>query len=173
MRSAMRQPKGPGSAEPEGACDDLPDKRGHGIKLIADTAGGVTKKAAQPERLLQHLEDEAAPEFHELPLGLVSPIGGSAGISEVLAQGGGAAGRMGTPLGRIPALADSAKPIVDGAGNTVRRYQGVVGAKGLYTEGARLVNEHVEYAPEKVHEEIDSARDTAGDVLGSIRQALK
>ncbi|MFF7067441.1 putative T7SS-secreted protein [Streptomyces pseudovenezuelae] len=79
-----------------------------------------------------------------------------------------------TPLGRIPAIADSVRPVVDGAGNTVshyvdprswtaRGYEAVVGAKGLYTEGARLVTEDVQYASEKFHESVDRARNAAGE----------
>lgn len=85
-----------------------------------------------------------------------------------------------TPLGRIPAVADSVKPIVDGAGNTVRHYvdprswtargyEAVTGAKGLYTEGARLLNENVEYGSEKVHEGLDKARQTAGDLVDGAK----
>ncbi|MDX3238854.1 hypothetical protein PV392_24815 [Streptomyces sp. ME03-5709C] len=84
-----------------------------------------------------------------------------------------------TPLGRIPAIADSVKPIVDDAGNVVRHYvdprswtargyEAVTGAKGLYTEGVRLVSEDVQYASEKVHESIDGARETAGRVLDGV-----
>jgi hypothetical protein len=85
-----------------------------------------------------------------------------------------------TPLGRIPAIADSVKPIVDEAGNTVRHYvdprswtargyEAVTGAKGLYTEGVRLVHDDVQYASEKVHEGIDKARETAGNVVDGVK----
>lgn len=63
MRSAMRKmeaigPKGTGSADLEEACDDFQDKWGHGIKLIADTTGGIAEKVALSGRLFQGLEDE-------------------------------------------------------------------------------------------------------------------
>ncbi|MGY0024530.1 hypothetical protein [Streptomyces sp. cg35] len=85
-----------------------------------------------------------------------------------------------TPLGRIPAIADSVKPIVDDAGNTVRHYvdprswtargyEAVTGAKGLYTEGARLIHENVEYGSEKVHEGLDRARETAGELVDGVK----
>ncbi|MEU0212701.1 putative T7SS-secreted protein [Streptomyces canus] len=87
-----------------------------------------------------------------------------------------------TPLGRIPAIADSVKPIVDDAGETVRHYvdprswtargyEAVTGAKGLYTEGVRLVNDDVQYASEKIHESIDSAREKADEVVGRVSSA--
>ncbi|GAA3169494.1 MULTISPECIES: putative T7SS-secreted protein [Streptomyces] len=81
-----------------------------------------------------------------------------------------------TPLGRIPALADSVKPIIDNAGEkvghyvdprswTARGYEAVMGAKNLYKEGARIVTEDVQYASEKVHDSIDKARDAAGQAM--------
>ena len=79
-----------------------------------------------------------------------------------------------TPLGRIPAIADSVRPVIDNAGNTVshyvdprswtaRGYEGLVGAKGLYTEGARLVTDDIQYGSEKFHESVDNARKAAGE----------
>ncbi|MFJ4848763.1 MULTISPECIES: putative T7SS-secreted protein [unclassified Streptomyces] len=87
-----------------------------------------------------------------------------------------------TPLGRIPAIADSVKPVMDDAGNVVRHYvdprswtargyEAITGAKGLYTEGVRLVTDDVQYASDKVHESIDHARETAGRVLDGISRA--
>ncbi|WP_405516241.1 putative T7SS-secreted protein [Streptomyces canus] len=87
-----------------------------------------------------------------------------------------------TPLGRIPAVADSVKPIMNEAGDTVRHYvdprswtargyEAVTGAKGLYTEGVRLVTSDVEYASERIHENIDRARDEAGEVIGRVAAA--
>ncbi|WP_431952879.1 putative T7SS-secreted protein [Actinacidiphila sp. bgisy167] len=84
-----------------------------------------------------------------------------------------------TPLGRIPAIADSVKPIVDDAGEVVRQYvdprswtargyEAVVGANNLYKEGVRLVSEDVQYASEKVRESMDRARETAGRVLDDV-----
>ncbi|MFG2128259.1 hypothetical protein ACGFNV_10705 [Streptomyces sp. NPDC048751] len=65
MRSAMRKledigPKGAGSSELEEACDDLQEKWGYGIELIADATGGITEKVGQSGRVYQRLEDEAA-----------------------------------------------------------------------------------------------------------------
>jgi hypothetical protein len=68
---------------------------------------------------------------------------------------------------------------VDEAGNTVRHYvdprswtargyEAITGAKGLYTEGARLVHDDVQYASEKVHDGIDKARETAGNVVDGV-----
>jgi len=79
-----------------------------------------------------------------------------------------------TPLGRIPAIADSVRPVIDNAGNTVshyvdprswtaRGYEALVGAKGLYTEGARLVTDDIQYGSEKFHESVDNARKAAGE----------
>ncbi|MEU9310107.1 putative T7SS-secreted protein [Streptomyces sp. NPDC048256] len=87
-----------------------------------------------------------------------------------------------TPLGRIPALADSVRPIVDDAGETVgkyidprswtaRGYEGVLGAKNLYKEGVRIATDPVQYGSEKFHETIDQARETTGDVLGRLADA--
>jgi hypothetical protein len=81
-----------------------------------------------------------------------------------------------TPLGGIPAIADSVRPIVDNAGNTVshyvdprswtaRGYEAVVGAKGLYTEGARHATEDIQYGSEKFHESVDKARNAAGGLV--------
>ncbi|WP_037680420.1 putative T7SS-secreted protein [Streptomyces griseus] len=87
-----------------------------------------------------------------------------------------------TPLGRIPALADSVRPVIDNAGETVGRYidprswtargyEAALGAKNLYKEGVRIATDPVEYGSEKIHEGIDRARDTAGDVLGRLADA--
>ncbi|MFD6274704.1 hypothetical protein ACFWFI_03850 [Streptomyces sp. NPDC060209] len=87
-----------------------------------------------------------------------------------------------TPLGRIPALADSVRPIVDGAGETVGRYidprswtargyEAALGAKNLYKEGVRVATDPVQYGSEKIHEKIDQARETAGDVFGRLSDA--
>ncbi|MFG2923405.1 hypothetical protein ACGFYA_18085 [Streptomyces sp. NPDC048305] len=87
-----------------------------------------------------------------------------------------------TPLGRIPALADSVRPIVDDAGETVGRYidprswtargyEAVTGAKNLYKEGVRLASDPIEYGSEKIHEQIDQAREKAGDLLGNLSDA--
>lgn len=81
-----------------------------------------------------------------------------------------------TPLGRIPQLADSVKPIVNDAGETVgkyvdprswtaRGYEAVTGAKGIYKEGARLATGDVQYLSDKVHEKIDQTRDTVSGVI--------
>ncbi|MGJ5890530.1 hypothetical protein DF268_31830 [Streptomyces sp. V2] len=78
-----------------------------------------------------------------------------------------------TPLGRIPALADSVKPIVDDAGETVGRYidprswtargyEAALGAKDLYKEGVRHATEEVQYASEQLHEKYDQAREVIG-----------
>lgn len=87
-----------------------------------------------------------------------------------------------TPLKHIPALADSVRPIVDDAGETVGRYvdprswtargyEVALGSTNLAKEGVRLVTEDVQYASEKVHEKIGQARETAGDVLGRLADA--
>lgn len=87
-----------------------------------------------------------------------------------------------TPLGRVPALADSVRPVIDDAGETVGRYidprswtargyEVALGATNLYKEGVRIATEDVQYASERVHEKIDQARDTAGDVLGRLTDA--
>jgi ElaB/YqjD/DUF883 family membrane-anchored ribosome-binding protein len=87
-----------------------------------------------------------------------------------------------TPLGRIPALADSVKPVIDSAGRTVDRYidprswtargyEAVTGAKNLYKEGVRVVTEDVQYGSEKIHEKLDQARESAGHLLGRLSDA--
>ncbi|MEU6395101.1 putative T7SS-secreted protein [Streptomyces sp. NPDC046939] len=80
-----------------------------------------------------------------------------------------------TPLGRIPAIADSVKPFVDDAGRishyvdphswTARGYEAATGAHNLYKEGVRHFSEDIQYGSEKVHESLDRARDTAGNLL--------
>ncbi|MFI6439469.1 putative T7SS-secreted protein [Streptomyces sp. NPDC050759] len=81
-----------------------------------------------------------------------------------------------TPLGRIPAIADSVKPVIDNAGHTVSRYvdprswtargyEAVVGAKGLYTEGVRHATEDIQYGSEKFHDSVDKARNAAGEFI--------
>lgn len=85
-----------------------------------------------------------------------------------------------TPLGRIPALADSVKPIVNDAGEVVgkyvdprswpaRGYEAVTGAHNLYKEGVRIASEDVEYLSDKVHDTADEIRETAGRVFDGIR----
>ncbi|MDX3077925.1 putative T7SS-secreted protein [Streptomyces sp. MI02-7b] len=84
-----------------------------------------------------------------------------------------------TPLSRIPALADSVRPVVDEAGTvvgkyidprswTARGYEAAMGAKDLYKEGVRHVTEDVQYTSDKVHESIDRARSTAGRIVDTI-----
>ncbi|MER7192438.1 hypothetical protein [Streptomyces flaveolus] len=85
-----------------------------------------------------------------------------------------------TPLKHIPALTDSVRPIIDDAGETVgkyidprswtaRGYEAVHGAKNLYKEGVRLAaGDEVQYASEKIHDSIDQARRTAGDVVDGL-----
>ncbi|MEU0848712.1 hypothetical protein ABZ387_12170 [Streptomyces flaveolus] len=85
-----------------------------------------------------------------------------------------------TPLKHIPALTDSVRPIIDDAGETVgkyidprswtaRGYEAVHGAKNLYKEGVRLAaGDEVRYASEKIHDSIDQARRTAGDVMDGL-----
>ncbi|MGW0830816.1 hypothetical protein [Streptomyces prunicolor] len=43
---------------------------------------------------------------------------------------------------------------------------GAVGAKNLYKEGMRHATEEIQHQSEKVHEGLDRARDTAGDLFG-------
>jgi hypothetical protein len=84
-----------------------------------------------------------------------------------------------TPLGRIPALADSVKSVVDDAGNirhyvdprswTARGYEAVTGAHDLYKEGVRHVTQDVQYGSEEFHEKIDKAREATGEVVDRIR----
>ncbi|MEU4150227.1 putative T7SS-secreted protein [Streptomyces sp. NPDC026659] len=87
-----------------------------------------------------------------------------------------------TPLRRIPALADSVRPIVDETGKvvdhyidprswTARGYEAVTGTKDLYKEAVRLSNEDVQYGSEKIHEKIDQAREKAGQTLGRLASA--
>jgi hypothetical protein len=83
-----------------------------------------------------------------------------------------------TPLGRIPAIADSVKSVVDDAGNvrhyvdprswTARGYEAVTSAHNLYKEGVRHVTEDIQYGSQEFHEKIDSVRDTAGAVVDRI-----
>lgn len=84
-----------------------------------------------------------------------------------------------TPLGRIPALADSVKPIVNDAGEVVgkyvdprswpaRGYEAVTGAHNLYKEGVRIASGDVEYMSDKVHNTIGEVRETTGRVLDGI-----
>ncbi|MEU2928383.1 putative T7SS-secreted protein [Streptomyces sp. NPDC007251] len=87
-----------------------------------------------------------------------------------------------TPLGRIPGLADSVRPIIDDSGRTVghyidprswtaRGYEAVTSAKNLYKEGVRVATEDVRYGSEKIHEKIDEARETAGHVVSRLADA--
>ncbi|WP_328506283.1 putative T7SS-secreted protein [Streptomyces sp. NBC_00391] len=87
-----------------------------------------------------------------------------------------------TPLGRIPALADSVRPIIDDTGETVSRYidprswtargyEVALGTKNLYKEGVRIATEDVQYGSERVHEKIDQAREATGEVLGRLADA--
>lgn len=75
-----------------------------------------------------------------------------------------------TPLGRIPQLADSVKPIVNDAGETVgkyvdprswgaRGYEAVMGMKNLYKEGVRYLTTDVQYHSETINDKIDQTRD--------------
>ncbi|MGW0334384.1 putative T7SS-secreted protein [Streptomyces sp. NPDC003011] len=84
-----------------------------------------------------------------------------------------------SPLGRIPALADSVRPIVDNAGETVGRYidprswtargyEAAMGAKNLYKEGVRHATEDIRYGSEKIQEGIDSARESAGAFMDRV-----
>ncbi|WP_329238030.1 hypothetical protein OHB07_37665 [Streptomyces sp. NBC_00111] len=54
---------------------------------------------------------------------------------------------------------------------TARGYVAVTGAKNLYKEGVRLASDPIEYGSEKIHEQIDQAREKAGDVLGNLSDA--
>lgn len=85
-----------------------------------------------------------------------------------------------TPLGRIPALADSVKPIVNDAGEVLgkyvdprswpaRGYEAVTGAHNLYKEGVRIATDDVEYLSDKVHDTVGEARETAGKVFDGIK----
>ncbi|MGF1235791.1 putative T7SS-secreted protein [Streptomyces sp. SID8499] len=87
-----------------------------------------------------------------------------------------------TPLGRIPALADSVRPIIDDTGETVGRYidprswtargyEAVSGAKNLYKEGVRIATDPVQYGSEKIHEQVDHARETVGHLVGRLSDA--
>lgn len=86
-----------------------------------------------------------------------------------------------TPLGRIPALADSVKSVADDAGNvrqyvdprswTARGYEAVTGAHNLYKEGVRLVTEDVQYGSERFHESVDSARESVDEFTGRVAAA--
>ncbi|WP_390898958.1 WXG100 family type VII secretion target [Streptomyces cynarae] len=85
-----------------------------------------------------------------------------------------------TPLGRIPALADSVKPITNDAGEVVgkyvdprswpaRGYEAVTGARNLYKEGVRIATEDVEYLSDKVHDTVGEVRDATDKVFGGIK----
>ncbi|MHC5903155.1 putative T7SS-secreted protein [Streptomyces sp. S6] len=84
-----------------------------------------------------------------------------------------------TPLGRVPGLSDSVRPIVDGAGQTVGRYidprswtargyEAALGAKHLYAEGTRLATEEVQFASDQIHEKYDEAREKANGLLAAV-----
>ncbi|GGT22590.1 putative T7SS-secreted protein [Streptomyces griseoviridis] len=86
-----------------------------------------------------------------------------------------------TPLGRIPALADSVRSVADDAGNvrqyvdprswTARGYEAVTGAHNLYKEGVRHVTEDIQYGSEKFHESVDTAREKASEFTGRLAAA--
>ncbi|MFD9289201.1 hypothetical protein ACFWBV_13060 [Streptomyces sp. NPDC060030] len=138
--------------------------KAHAIHITADTLG-------------DRLAVAVAKEFGDRNL-----YRAGAGVTDMVFQRAMPQLIENTPLGRIPALADSVRPIVDGAGETVGRYidprswtargyETILGAKNLYKEGVRVATDPVQYGSEKIHEKIDQARETAGDVLGRLSDA--
>ncbi|MGW0708763.1 putative T7SS-secreted protein [Streptomyces sp. NPDC002643] len=87
-----------------------------------------------------------------------------------------------TPLARIPALADSVKPILSDSGETIGRYidprswtargyEMAMGSTDIAKETVRLVSDDVQYTSEWVHEGIDQVQEATGDVLGRLADA--
>ncbi|MEU0069611.1 putative T7SS-secreted protein [Streptomyces sp. NPDC006332] len=166
-------------------AEDIIQHVGGTARLGSEAAQWTTRNASALGRKADAIHVTANKLTDRLAVAVAKEFGdrnlyrAGAGITDVLFQKAMPGLIENTPLSRIPALADSVKPVIDNAGRTVdhyidprswtaRGYEGVMGAKDLAKEGVRLSTEDIQYGSEKIHEKVDHARESASRFIGRV-----